>query len=189
MSPDGDLLGASVSTNDTESLSYVAGQAGAHYLVVYGYENATGAYDLTVDRTAGNATDGGDALEPNDDTGNATALEPGTYTDLTVAEDDLDFYAVDLAAGDALSASIAFSNATGDLDFALLSPNGTLLAVSDSVTDAERLSTVADETGRYYLVVYGFDGATGPYELTLAVASGGGGDGGSNASVTAARGR
>ena len=171
LSPDGVQLRASTSTDDSEAVSYVAGQSGTYYLVVYGFDGATGPYDLTVDRTPGEPTPADDETEPNDGIENATATEPGNYTDLTVTEGDLDYYAVDLEAGDAMSASIDFSNDRGDLDFALLSPNGSVLLVNDSVSDNERLSYVASESGTYYLVVFGFDGATGPYDLSVAVTS------------------
>ncbi|MFC7136420.1 hypothetical protein ACFQRB_07485 [Halobaculum litoreum] len=38
-------------------------------------------------------------FEPNDDLANATAIEPGTYANLTITEGDLDVYAVELRGG------------------------------------------------------------------------------------------
>jgi type II secretory pathway pseudopilin PulG len=110
-----------------------------------------------------------DGFEPNDGFENATALDPGTYTGLESTKNDLDVYAVDVVAGESLSAAISFSHAEGDLDLFLLGPDQTTRQVSDSTTDGENISYVAGETGTHYLVVVGFEGATAPYSLSVSV--------------------
>lgn len=112
---------------------------------------ATAALDG--DAVAATALDG-DQFEPNDDFASATPVESGTYPNLSIQPGDIDVYAVDLRAGEPLSAEITFSHAAGDLDMALVDPTTErVLAVSDSTTDDESISYVAPEAGTYYLVV------------------------------------
>lgn len=175
-----EIVAGSATLNDTESVSYVSPSQGTYYLVVYGFGNATGPYDLSL-TTASGETDGnassGDELEPNDDLANATAIRDGFTGEAAITPGDIDVYAVSLDAGDALSASIAFSHAEGDLEMGLVGPDGTVVQLSSSVTDNESVSSVAPQQGTYYLVVYGFDNATGPYDLSVTVATGNGSSG------------
>jgi len=163
-------IDASVSTNDSESISSVAPESGTYYLVVYGFENATAPYNLSLTTASGgggeNATTG-DAFEPNDDVANATALEAGNYTNLSIGSGDVDVFTVDAATDSVFAAAINFSHAEGDLDMALVGPNQTTLASSTSTTDGESITTLLPETGTYYLVVYGFENATADYDLLL----------------------
>jgi hypothetical protein len=168
---DGAVLQSSESTTDDESLSSIASEAGTYYLAVVGFQNRTDwtetPYTLTV--TVANGTDGtaGDRFEPNDGFANATAIEPGSYDGLNITSNDVDFFAVDLQRGETLSAVLNFSHDRGDLDFYFVGPNQTMLQAAESETDNENISAVATETGTFFLVVVGFQGATGPYNLSL----------------------
>jgi len=115
-----------------------------------------------------------DQFEPNDDFENASQIDPGPYTDLGIAENDTDIFAVDLENGTALSASIQFAHADGDLELFLVNPaQDAVLRSSTSETDDENITHLATESGTYYLVVVGYQGATAPYNLTVETATGG----------------
>ncbi|MBX0295606.1 Hvo_1808 family surface protein [Haloarcula nitratireducens] len=172
LGPNGSTLRAGVSETDGENVSAVAPEAGTYYLVVAGFRGASGPYDLRVSTTGTGPSPAAGEFEPNDDFETATPVEAGNYTGLNVTENDLDVYAVELAAGDALSAEIDFSHARGDLELLLVGPERTILQVSTSVTDGETISHLAGTNGTYYLVVYGYLDGTGPYDLSIGVSSG-----------------
>lgn len=185
----------SESVTDNESISYVAPANGTYYLVVYGYQNATAPYNLSisqsgdavadigtetpvdngtetpVDNGTETPVDGGNDtsdFEPNDEFENATVIADGNYTDLAIGTGDLDVYAVDLATGESLNATIEFNHSEGDLDMALVdSITQQSVAVSESTTDDESLAYVAPANGTYYLVVFGYQGASAAYDLAI----------------------
>jgi len=169
-------LQESTSETDDENITYLAAEPGTYYLAVGGYQNATAPYNLTVSTSGDNPppVPPTGEFEPNNDFANATQIEPGTYTGLeTTRDDSLDFYAANLTSGEALSASIQFAHADGDLNFFLVGPNqNETLQTSISGTDDENITHVATETGTYYLVVAGYQGATAPYNLTFETTSG-----------------
>lgn len=114
------------------------------------------------------AAQSNDRFEPNDHSGEAAEIEPGTYEDLRMAEDEwADYYAVELEEGENISSSIAFDHETADLSMALLGPNRYYEDYSFSRSDGESVETTAAEAGTYYVAVWGF-GATGAdYDLTV----------------------
>ena len=63
-----------------------------------------------------------DSLEDNDDCAGAVALNDGSYPGLAVFDADNDYFAVTVADGGTLDASILFSNANGDVDLYLWDP-------------------------------------------------------------------
>lgn len=106
--------------------------------------------------------------EPNDDFENATAIEDGTYENLTITEGDVDVYALNVTEGQQFSVRIEFDNDTGDLDMVLVDRDRVVpLAVSDGIADNESLTYVPRNDATYYVGVYGFSNATGPYNLTV----------------------
>jgi len=117
----------------------------------------------------------GDQFEPNDDFDTATPVGDGMFGNLTIEDSDVDVYAVNVTAGQPLSASIAFEHDEGDLDMALLDRNRLkAIAVSDGVTDNESVSYVPAESGTVYVVVAGSLNATNTYTLTVDGAAGDG---------------
>ncbi|MBV0924375.1 Hvo_1808 family surface protein [Halomicroarcula limicola] len=172
LGPNGSTLQAGVSETDGESVSAVAPEAGTYYLVVAGFQGASGPYDLRVNTAGAGPSPAAGEFEPNDDFETATPVEAGNYTGLNVTENDLDVYAVELSEGDTLSAEIEFSHARGDLELLLIGPERTVLQASTSSTDGESISHLAGTNGTYYLVVYGYLDGTGPYDLSVGVSSG-----------------
>jgi hypothetical protein len=106
--------------------------------------------------------------EPNDGFANATAVGDGTYGGLTITEGDVNVYAVNVTAGQQLSARIEFESSVGDLDMVLVDPDRVVpLAVSDGIADNESITYVPRTNATYYVGVYGFANATGSYTLTV----------------------
>jgi hypothetical protein len=121
-----------------------------------------------------------DGFEPNNEAGQATVLEPGTYDlsicDSAVSPTDIDFFAVTLAAGDTVDVTVAFEHDTGDLDcdFSLDGSTDTIVAGSAGASDTEAFAWTAGAAGTYLLAIYGVANTSyaQPYRLDLAIRKG-----------------
>ena len=161
------------------------------FIRVGGWQGSTGTgtVELTV-AASPCASLGADAFEDNDDCAGAASLQDGSYPGLTVFEADNDYFAVTVADGATLDASIIFLNANGDTDLYLWDPlvacdtnvagqgTGTgALAVGFSASDDEFL-TYTNTTGasqNLILEVDMFDAnGCNTYDLNVTGASGGG---------------
>jgi hypothetical protein len=110
-----------------------------------------------------------DAWEPNDGTSQAASVLPSGSELLTSCPTDVvDWYAVQVVAGETLTAQARFSHAEGDLQLFLLdrpSPSSydllkrTAIASSTSNTDHEKISFKTTHDGPLYLVTW-LDGAS-----------------------------
>ncbi len=172
--PSGQVLGSSASpTASSESVEIdPAPRSGAYRIRVFSPRGDELNYTLETVTT--DSSCGDDAFEENDARANAADLQPGTQSDLTICSNDDDWYAIDLAAGDGLTATIFFDDAAGDLDLQLVDAQGRILASSVSVLDNEEATVGMVETaGTYYVRVYGFLGAANTYDLDLDVIGGG----------------
>jgi len=108
-----------------------------------------------------------DPLEPNDSAGVGSRF--GHYDGLTICSGDEDFFCGDLSVGDALWARIWFTQASGDIDAALLL-DGEPVARSLSVNDNEVIALPPAETaGHYCLRVYTYGEVTNQYDLDIAI--------------------
>jgi hypothetical protein len=84
--------------------------------------------------------------------------------------DPVDWYTFDLTDTGGVSAEvdIQFKHSQGDLDMVLYGPDGYWIDGSFSATNNEAISLAGQAAGRYFLVVYGYHGATNPdYTLTI----------------------
>lgn len=113
----------------------------------------------------------GDAFEPNDSTADATDASGGlSATGLDIHDaNDLDVFRIERPSGGSIDALVSFSHQAGDLDAQLRSGSVTGSAVSygTSISDDESLSVTGLAPGTYFLVVYGYSGATNTYDLDL----------------------
>ena len=123
---------------------------------------------MTFAGTAGAQT-AEDYLEPNDERSSATDVGSGnSYDDLSIDDStDVDYYAVDVEAGEEIAANIEHSHSEGDLDLEIQDTDGSYEAGSYSVSDDESASHVADTSGTYYVQVYGYSGATANYDVSI----------------------
>jgi hypothetical protein len=100
-----------------------------------------------------------DPREPNDDRANAATAGAGALDGLAICTADVDWFTV--AAGGTVR--IDFQQAVGDLDMAAFDGTGTQMTVSQSTTDSEQVFVPAGGAVK----IYGYQGATGPYRLTV----------------------
>ena len=116
----------------------------------------------------------GDRLEPNDERVTATDVGTGgSYDDLSIhTGTDEDYFAVDVSAGEAITADVSFTHADGDLDAILVDSSGTTVASSVSISDDEAIEYTAPSDGTYYVVVYGYADAENDYDLSVTTPAG-----------------
>jgi hypothetical protein len=110
-----------------------------------------------------------DTLESNDERSTATDVGSGdSYDGLSIhSSDDEDYFAVDVEAGERITADIEFEHSDGDLDMVIQDSTGSTLAGSASVSDDESAEYIAQESGTYYVQVYGFGGDTAEYDVSI----------------------
>ncbi|MFN3202202.1 MAG: MopE-related protein [Bradymonadia bacterium] len=123
-----------------------------------------------------------DNLAANGSSATATAVEDGNtrgvqYGNLVLCSGDEDWYRIVLQEGDGLEVDIFFEaddeSLEGDLDMELLKATNDGLVQVDSSTGVEGLETVYDRRATagttYYVRVYGYQGATNDYQMTVNV--------------------
>lgn len=110
---------------------------------------------------------GRDAFEPNDTPNAAGAVQLGYAADLRIADrTDVDFFSFAITRTTSVTVQTLFSHADGDLDLALIDGRGQVIARSQGTSDQERISRRL-APGIYAVQVYGYNGATGDYTLSL----------------------
>ncbi|MCB9507570.1 MAG: hypothetical protein H6700_07195 [Myxococcales bacterium] len=126
--------------------------------------------DLGVDDVARDAPDpcATSPEEPNDSAAAATGLDVGATLNGRICANDLDWFGVELAAGESVSIAIRFTHRRGDLDAALYRAGDLTnpVMVADSGDDDELLSFgPATEATRLLVYLYGFEGAENTYTI------------------------
>lgn len=170
-------LARAVTDSDVEEVSFTATEAGFYFVEVTGEPNN---YELDLSRSGGMAGEAcQDELEPNDEPDRASPLGDGdSFEALGICQGDADLYRLELSAGDRLDVEIFFETALGDLDMYLFfgADSDAPIARSDTVTDDERITHTASESGTYYLIVLGYlETDSNLYRLRATVEGGGGG--------------
>jgi predicted nucleic acid-binding Zn-ribbon protein len=152
------IVASSLSTANSESITYVATSAGTHYIQVSltADSGATigNGYTMTITHTPAVGPCVDDAFEDNDSSATATRVAPGSYPDLQSCPDDHDFYVLTLAPGESVAVNLYFSHAEGNIDMRLLDSVMRTVASSTGTTDNESLSYTSTEVGTYYIRVY-----------------------------------
>ena len=164
---------------DGEFINLEGVEPGNYFVQVYGYNGATNDYNMLIDAPGlTGESDRDDDYEDNDS--RETAYELGllegndparnSFENLAIASNDPDWFefAISQTGSDEHHVSIDFNHDAGDLDLALYDAQGNLLDISDSVSDGETITLYDRPAGRYYVEVYGFDGASNAsYDLTF----------------------
>ncbi len=161
---DGDLLATANSTDDGEHISVSIDADGSYFVRVYPYDQDSNSYSMII--AYGEACQD-DLYEPNDDMEHASEVGAETINSLVLCGNNLDWFAVTLAAPGDLLASIDFTHADGDLDLYLYSSDGTMIDYSTSTTDDEMVGVEGLEAGTYFLKVVGWQGAENTYDLEV----------------------
>jgi hypothetical protein len=133
---------------------------------------AQSPYDLDVqlERATPCAPDFFEGETGNDTLATATppALIPfGVALQGEVCPRDTDLFAVDVAPGEGVQASLSFDAARADLDVAILDGEGNLLGRSAGIGQPEVVGRRLVNGGRMYVRVRGFGNSVGPWRLTL----------------------
>ncbi len=76
---------------------------------------------------------------------------------------DSDWFKIDAPAGQQVTVVISFTHSQGDLDMSSHDDGGSRLNLSQSTSNSEQITV----NGGQYVKVYGYDGATGGYSLTI----------------------
>ena len=170
----GVTLDSSEGTGSTESVSWTnrGSNTVTTYVNVYGFLGGSGAYNMSViingcGQIPIDELDE-DMYEDNDTFQDASALLPGSYSDLTRTTNDDDWYVVDVCEGGTIDVDILFSHAQGDInawlyDEAVLYLDGALTS-----SDNESLSGTVSSAQRVYINVFSFSGEA-EYGLNISV--------------------
>lgn len=180
----GTLLEAATGFRNLERISLQGYASGTYSVRVVGYEGAINPqYSLFINAPGETA---------NNTAAEATRLSQITglevYDDLEISdESDVDWYRFRTSntGGEDNSVRIDFSSREGDLDLALYSYSGTAdqesgfggnafnpdalteINISQGVSSQEEISLEGQAAGEYFVKVYGYDGDTGSYSLTI----------------------
>ncbi len=112
----------------------------------------------------------GDPNEPNDAAGDATPLALGDSIAATLCTGDVDVYAISLAAGDELAATIT-PDGPGYPTLAILGTDGVSARAVETLDSTA--AAFADRDGTFYVAVAGLPTAGGtPYQLSVALRPG-----------------
>lgn len=144
----GRLLGWSRGLKDEEALALTPPAPGTLYVRVH---NARAAYDLHLGVSA------------------SGVAGSGADRDVGATCWGSDWYPVDVAAGQQVHAELAFKHAEGDLDLALVTPEGTELAQSSGDGDEEAARWSATEAALVLVHVTHIHRARSPYQLRYGV--------------------
>lgn len=112
-----------------------------------------------------------ESSEPNNSGATATTLPgQGTIPGWEICyPGDVDSYAVNVNSGQKLIVEIKFSNSKGDLDMALINPQGFVIRDARSEDSNERIDLTITEAGRYVIAVWGYDDAVNTYDIDLQI--------------------
>jgi hypothetical protein len=97
------------------------------------------------------------------------ALEPDTPTELHVCPDNSDYWPIDVELGDLLTATMDLVHEDGDLQMQLYRPSGTVRVASVGTSDRETINYEAEQTGIYFIRIYGEGDAMGAYTFEFSI--------------------
>ncbi len=113
-----------------------------------------------------------ESSEPNDHGAKATALiHQGLITGWEICyKGDVDQYTIKVGAGQKLTVKVKFTHSKGDLDAALVLPDGFVQASRSKTNDEEVTDTnTGTEAVKYVLGVWGHDLDTNTYDLDITI--------------------
>jgi len=108
-----------------------------------------------------------DLYEDNDSILAAAVLVNDVAVNGAVCPIDDDWYSIPVVSGQLVTAVVDFVHADGDLDITLFDPAGAQVDLSNSVLDREAITWTAAASGSYALRVYGYNGATNTYSVSM----------------------
>ena len=142
--------------------------AGTYYVVVYGYKDATGDYEFSLIKSAASSQATEFVDSSNDSAGQAKFYaRPSSGANLAIeSSSDADYFGFELAAGESFVVQMKLKHSDGDLDLYVLDEDQKVVAKSETTTNVESVNFKATKSGKYFVLVKGYRGATGSYELS-----------------------
>jgi hypothetical protein len=135
----------------------------------YGFSLQYGYGRLNARRALNLVQQGGrvdDLFEPNNTRQTARLIDNGFYSGLALLNDD--WYALDVLPYQDIVAEVYFLHRHGDLQLEVRNPAGVVAASSTGTTNTEEIEVNAGPTGgRWYVHVYGKNGATNYYQMAV----------------------
>jgi hypothetical protein len=160
-------LAGGTKTTESFSLPTTDGDTGTYPAVI---SSANQSVSKTIAVTE--SKDENDRYAPNDGVDTAAPLSAGSHPNLRIVDGEDDYFAVTLAANESLTASVAYGNSSSDLGLALYGPNKSRLDRNTSTGGTESVAASGQRApGPYYIHVYGQQGATTAYNLSISVGS------------------
>ncbi len=162
----GSTLDQSISVTDDEEIIFDVDTATELFIEVYIGEigDVTNSYGMVFAFACLE-----DGFEDNDTQATATAINVGETVSASTCDNDDDYYSFAVDAGDTIDASLLFDHSQGDLDLQLYNPAGGVALQSNSTTDNESLSFVADVAGTWSVRINPFSTAENIYDLLVQV--------------------
>lgn len=168
------LLGKSTAQVDDKAIIPLEAKPGPAYVIVAIDATNTIAESQELNNTDASAVEViklclADILEPNGAPQIAALLPAGKTADLSLCPFDLDWYFVDIKAGETITLTMGFDQAKGDLDMRLYKVNqfGQPVAVSATKKAPEQIIYTADVSTKFYLRINGFAGDANAYSLSM----------------------
>ncbi|MDS0261146.1 S8 family serine peptidase [Haloarcula sp. S1CR25-12] len=157
-------------TSGGEGIRHKARRSGTYYLRVQA-QGATGSYDFRVG-LRNPVPPGTEPFEPNDKISNSREIVPGeTYQQLNLSDDDEDYFAVELRAGEEITVRRE-TWGEGALGARLLDPSGKSVEWDENRGGTAKFSHEAGMSGTYYIKIDGIARDPPlPYELHTEVSS------------------
>ncbi|HEY4190507.1 MAG TPA: Ig-like domain-containing protein [Candidatus Limnocylindrales bacterium] len=164
--PGGGIAFGGSGTGRTVTLTPAAGQSGSTTITINVSDGTFTTHDTFILSVvaAGCADDG---REPDDSIGAAQPVTRGVPVDGTACDDD--YSALAVVAGQTINASLAFTDADGNLDLRLYGPSGTQLGLSAGTGDTEHIAYGPASAGTYFVRVYPSGSAANHNDYTLTV--------------------
>jgi Bacterial pre-peptidase C-terminal domain/Putative Ig domain len=167
-------LATSDGVTDNESITACL-QPGLYFVIVYSYDaQVDAAYDLVIDIPPGGCCVD-DGWEPSNGALEAIPVQnTDIVDDVNICEGDVDWYQIDLQAGDTLVVDLLFDQVdlAQDLDVYFYDRDGQTNLTpccnstnGQSGTPDEQLTYTVNVAGTYYVVVEGYQNATNDYVI------------------------
>lgn len=166
-SASGSVVAKSEGTTGQERVEFKG--SGTFYILVYGYRDAVADYEFNFAKSSSGAATSSELVDGDNDSAQSAALfsHPASGDDLEIeSASDQDYYGFELKSGDEIDVELKLDHSAGDLDLYLLDASLKILAKSESTTDLESFRYRISTSGKYFVVVKGYKGATGRYQLS-----------------------
>jgi len=167
------VIAVSEGVTDQEVISYTVTEPETLLLRIYGYEGVANRYAMTIEIEDYSPGCSGDFFEPNDNSIEAAFLLDPTG-EARICEGDVDWFAIELRAGEGFDFGIDYPREMGDLAIGLYADDGTgmptrpLSQVQTSGQSAMVSLAEAQNAGRYYVQVFAPDGGFNRYTYSTA---------------------